>query len=89
MKRSRNFATNLKNALKCDYFRKSLQENKGNSKGLWNTINQAFGKSNSASTPINKINNDTEPAVMAKTMNTYFSTIADNLADGFPKTEPR
>ena len=88
MKRSRNYATNLKNALKRDFFRKSLEENKGNSKGLWNTINQAFGKSKSSSTPINSINGDTDPATMADHMNTYFSTVADKLAAEFPNSEP-
>ncbi len=88
MKRSRNYATNLKKALKRDYFRKSINENRGNSKNLWNSINEAFGKKKAASAPITKIGDSTDPLQMAERMNDYFSTIADELASQFPDEPP-
>ncbi len=80
MKRSRNYCTKLRNDLKKGYFRKCLQENSGNSKSLCGTINEAFSKSKSKKHPICCINGKTDPAVMAQTLNIFFSMIADKLA---------
>ena len=44
MKCSTNYVTKLTQDLKRDYFRKCLDENKGNSKRLLTTINETFGK---------------------------------------------
>ena len=88
MKRSRNFATNLKNALKRDYFSRTLHESQGDSRRLWQTVKEAFGKKKSLSTPISKIGEKTDPAEIAETLNVYFSTIADDLANTFPQSTP-
>ena len=88
MKRSRKYATKLKNDLKRDFFRKSLKENQGNSKGLWNTINQAFGKNKASQMPISNINGETDPVKMAEQLNNFFTTIADKLAADFPSGTP-
>ena len=65
MKWSRNFATKLKNDLKKGYFNKALQDNKGNSKKIWDTINEAFGKTQCKSEPITNIRGETESAAWA------------------------
>ena len=44
MKRTRNYATKLKNYLKRDYSKNAITDIRGNSKGLWRAINDAFGK---------------------------------------------
>ena len=44
MKRSRNHVTWLKQQLKQNYYRDALRKSRGNSKKLWSTINEAFGK---------------------------------------------
>ena len=50
----RYYATELKFDLKRDYFQKAMRENKGNSKNLWNTMNEAFGKTSSKTTKISQ-----------------------------------
>ena len=71
MKQSRNYCTKLKNDLKKAYFSKGLREHEGDSKGLWNTINEAFGKSKSKKAPICNMSGITDPACMAETLNIY------------------
>ncbi len=88
MKRSRNYVTKLKNDLKRDYFKHALRVNKGNSKKLWQTVNEAFGKTNNKSTNITEIAGETDQPKMAEVMNDYFTTIAENLARGFPHGDP-
>ena len=88
MKRSRNYATKLKNDLKRDYFHKAIRESQGDSKKLWKTINEAFGKTNTKSTHITELAGETDPQNMANKLNDYFSTIADKLAEGFPQDHP-
>ena len=88
MKRSRNYVTKLKNDLKKDYFHKAIRDSKGDSKRLWRTINEAFGKSTSKSTVITELKGEMDTTKMADIMNSYFSTIANTLAENFPSDPP-
>ena len=88
MKHTRNYVSKLKQDLKCDYFRKCLAENQGNSKKMWSTLNEAFGKNTNKANPIIEINGETDQLGMAEQMNEYFSTVADKLTEDFPNETP-
>ena len=55
---------------------------------MWRTINEAFGKSAGKASKIIEIKGETDSKVIADTMNQYFCTIADKLAQEFPDEPP-
>ncbi len=87
-KRSRNYATKLKQTLKKEYFKKSIAECRGNSKKLWGKINEAFGKTATKSTVINELNGKTDPNDIVEDMNSYFVNIAGKLSKDFGEGTP-
>ena len=64
-----------------------MQESKGNSKQLWSTVNEAFGKK-AKSTNIPEMNGETSDSDITNEINNYFTSIASDLANKFSNHAP-
>ena len=75
---------------KSHYIRKSIEENKHNTKQVWKSINQLIGKrSKTTHITVLKTDNDqiiTDRTEIAETVNTYFTNIEPDLSSQVPTT---
>ncbi len=75
----------MRNALKRDYLRKTLDQHRNNPKILWQTIRNFWPSSGKSKSRINKILNFTED-VIANALNSHFSTVADKVLETIDTT---
>jgi len=83
-KKFRNLVNNEIKQSKNSYYHSHIENNRGNPKALWRTINQVSGRNKTKSNSINEIkfNNTTatEPAEIAEILNDYFTNIGKALS---------
>jgi hypothetical protein len=76
------------------YFQRKFQENTGNSKKTWDTLNEALGKSKKAQS-VDKINingvSSSDPKEIANHFNRFFTQVGKNISSSIPpfKNNPR
>ena len=83
-KKFRNLVNNEIKKSKASYYHSHIENNRGNPKVLWRTINHVSGRAKTKSNSINEIKfNDTtftDPAEIAEILNSYFSSIGEALS---------
>jgi len=73
------------------YFKNQIAQKGDNSRKLWSTINEILNKGKKQTNVINKVQNelgssDTTTFDIANTLNKYFSSIGEKLANQIEKT---
>ena len=89
-KKSRNALNKLIKDTKRNYYTSALNDAKNNPTNMWDTIDKLTNKK-SKTTTITKLNLSNENVTensneIAHTLNTYFNTIGENLANELPST---
>ena len=76
--------------LRCDYYTRKIEENKGNLKNTWKILKHAIGKE-TKTVSIDKISKDgkiiTDPIDIAECCNDHFASIGQRLAANVKNTE--
>lgn len=90
-KKFRNFVNNEIRQAKENYYHSQIQENAGNAKAIWKTINQLMHRKKTSNTSINEIKIDgksfTEPADLCEILNDHFINIGPNLTSTISESE--
>ena len=72
------------------YFQRKFQENTGNSKKTWDTLNEALGKSKKAQS-VDKINingvSSSDPKEIANHFNRFFTQVGKNISSSIPRSK--
>ena len=76
----------MKNQLKRDYIKTSLDRHTNDPKKIWQTITE-FWPNSSKSTVIKRIKETSDNAEMANILNTHFATVASHTIDSGNFTE--
>ena len=80
---SRRECNTMKNSLKRDYLRQSLERYKNDPKRIWKTIKEFWPSNTKTNHVINRLNNTTDKDKMANQVNEHFATVAaKTLASG-------
>ena len=83
---SRRDCVKMRNILKRDYLRKTLDQYRNNPKKLWQTIRNFWPTAGKTKNRINKILNYTDDSDIADALNDHFSSVASKVLDNIDHT---
>ncbi len=84
-KMARRECNRLRDQLKRDYLRKTLERFHNNPKKIWNTIQEFWPGSKNKASKINRIGNNCSSESISESMNVHFSNVANKIIDNLPE----